>query len=101
MVIIIFSMARNGPQIEAELRELFATRIVLLDGAMGTTIQLHKLEEADYRGDRFQSHPKDLMNNNDVLNITKFDLIKLIHRQYLEAGADIVETNSFNGTTLV
>lgn len=82
------------------LEAAFAERILILDGAMGTMVQLHKLGEADYRGDRFKNHPKDLKGNNDLLVLTKPEVIYDIHRRYLEAGADIIETNTFNGTTI-
>lgn len=82
------------------LKELLKKRIVFLDGAFGTMVQTYKLGEADYRGTRFQSHSKDLKGNNDLLCLTKPDLIKEIHKLYLEAGADIIETNSFNGTVI-
>jgi 5-methyltetrahydrofolate--homocysteine methyltransferase len=75
-------------------------RIVILDGAMGTMVQQYKLQEADYRGTLFATHPKHLKNNNDILCLTQPDIIKKIHRQYLEAGADIIETNTFNATTI-
>ena len=78
--------------------QLLAERILFLDGAMGTMIQRHKLEEADYRGERFADWETDLKGNNDLLSLTQPRLIKDIHRQYLEAGADIIETNSFNST---
>ncbi|MGQ5488614.1 methionine synthase [Thauera sp. ZXT1-4] len=81
-----------------ELRQLLADRILILDGAMGTMIQQEKLGEADYRGDRFLDHPKDLKGNNDLLVLTRPDVIVGIHRAYLEAGADIIETNTFNAT---
>jgi 5-methyltetrahydrofolate--homocysteine methyltransferase len=71
-------------------------RILIIDGAMGTMIQRHKLTEADYRGARFADWPSDLKGNNDLLCITQPDIIKNIHLQYLEAGADIIETNTFN-----
>lgn len=80
------------------LRQLMADRIVLLDGAMGTMIQQHKLQEADFRGDRFLDHPHDLQGNNDLLSITRPDLIEQIHLDFLEAGADIIETNTFNSS---
>ena len=73
-----------------QLRSLMDERIVIIDGAMGTMIQLHKLEEADYRGERFRDYPSDLKGNNDLLCITQPDIIKGIHKQYLEAGADII-----------
>lgn len=72
----------------------------MLDGAMGTMIQRHKLEEEDFRGDRFKDHSHPLKGNNDLLSITRPDIIKDIHRAYFEAGADIAETNTFSGTTI-
>lgn len=80
----------------ARLRALFEQRVVLFDGAMGTMIQRCGLSEADFRGERFADHGSDLAGNNDLLSITRPDVIEDIHRQYLEAGADIVETNTFN-----
>ncbi len=80
------------------LHAALARRILILDGAMGTMIQQHKLEETDYRGTRFADHPHDLKGNNDLLVLTRPDVIAGIHRAYLEAGADILETNSFNST---
>lgn len=80
--------------------EAIQRRILVLDGAMGTMIQQHKLEEADFRGERFKNHPSPLKGNNDLLSITRPDIILDIHRQYLEAGADIIETNTFSGTTI-
>ncbi|MFZ5699084.1 MAG: methionine synthase [Pseudomonadota bacterium] len=82
----------------AALHAALAGRILILDGAMGTMIQQHNLQEADYRGERFRAHPHDLRGNNDLLVLTRPDIITDIHRQYLEAGADILETNSFNST---
>ncbi len=86
------------PDRSDELRALLAQRILILDGAMGTMVQRRKLAEADYRGERFAAHPKDLKGNNDLLCLTRPDVIGGIHEAYLEAGADILETNSFNGT---
>jgi 5-methyltetrahydrofolate--homocysteine methyltransferase len=80
----------------ATLAAALQRRIVVLDGAMGTMIQKHRLEEADYRGERFRDWPRDLKGNNDLLSLTQPDLIRGIHRLYLEAGADIIETNTFN-----
>ncbi|MBN9124389.1 MAG: methionine synthase [Nitrosospira sp. 56-18] len=80
------------------LKDLLSRRIVLLDGAMGTMIQSHKLQEADYRGARFADFPHDLKGNNDLLTLTQPQIIRSIHTAYLEAGADIVETNTFNST---
>ena len=75
-------------------------RILVLDGAMGTMIQNHILEEADFRGNRFEKHPCPLKGNNDLLSITQPEIIKSIHRTYLEAGADILETNTFSSTSI-
>jgi 5-methyltetrahydrofolate--homocysteine methyltransferase len=82
------------------LRKLLEERIVLLDGAMGTMIQRHRLDEAGYRGDRFRDFGRDLRGNNDLLSLTRPDIIAGIHRAYYEAGADIVETNTFNSTSI-
>ncbi|MDP9045612.1 MAG: homocysteine S-methyltransferase family protein [Pseudomonadota bacterium] len=82
----------------AELPAILQQRIVILDGAMGTMIQRYKLGESDYRGTRFADHPKDLKGNNDMLQLTKPEVIGEIHAQYLAAGADIIETNTFGAT---
>ena len=82
------------------LHALLATRILLLDGAMGTMIQRHSLEEADFRGDRFRGHSHDLKGNGDVLALTRPDVIGGVHREYLAAGADILETNTFSSTAI-
>ena len=82
----------------ATLKELLAQRILIIDGAMGTMIQRHKLEESDYRGERFADWASDLKGNNDLLVLTQPHIIQGIHEAYLDAGADIIETNSFNGT---
>ncbi|MBP6716644.1 MAG: homocysteine S-methyltransferase family protein, partial [Acidobacteria bacterium] len=82
------------------LDSLAKERILILDGAMGTMIQRHKLTEADYRGDRFAKHPSDLKGNNDLLVLTQPQIIAAIHRQYLDAGADIIETNTFNANVV-
>jgi 5-methyltetrahydrofolate--homocysteine methyltransferase len=84
----------------AELRALFAKRIAVLDGAMGSMVQTYNLQEADFRGERFKKHPHDLKGNNDLLCLTKPSVIEEIHRAYFEAGADIVETNTFNSTAI-
>ena len=84
----------------ADLPRLLQSRILTLDGAMGTMIQRHKLSEADYRGERFADHPKDLKGNNDLLPITRPTLITEIHEAYLGAGADIIETNTFGATSI-
>ncbi|NQW05001.1 MAG: methionine synthase [Acidobacteria bacterium] len=82
------------------LDQLLRERILVLDGAMGTMIQRRKLTEADFRGTRFASHPQDLRGNNDVLTLTRPDVIGAIHREYLEAGADIIETNTFSSNVV-
>jgi len=82
------------------LSDLLRRRILLLDGAMGTMIQRHSLTEADYRGERFASHTHDLKGNHDILSLTRPEIILDIHRQYLAAGADIVETNTFSSTAI-
>jgi 5-methyltetrahydrofolate--homocysteine methyltransferase len=82
------------------LEQALAKRILVLDGAMGTMIQAYKFEEQDYRGDRFADWHCDVKGNNDMLVLTQPDVIKDIHREYLEAGADILETNTFNATTI-
>src|SRR5579872_6845349 len=78
------------------IREALQERILVIDGAMGTMIQRHKLEEKDYRGERFSNWASDLKGNNDLLVLTQPEIIEGIHREYLEAGADIIETNTFN-----
>src|SRR5256885_7289481 len=83
-----------------ELERLLRDRIVIIDGAMGTLIQMQKLDEAAFRGERFKDWHKDLKGLNDLLNITKPQVIEEIHRQYLEAGADIIETNTFNAQAI-
>src|SRR5690606_22838823 len=83
---------RRRPSIEEALRE----RVLVLDGAMGTMIQGYKLQEEDYRGERFAEHPSDVKGNNDLLVLTQPRIIEEIHTRFLEAGADIIETNTFN-----
>ena len=82
------------------INEILKERILIIDGAMGTMIQRHTLTEADFRGEKFKDHSHPLKGNNDILSITRPDIIKDIHRQYLAAGADIIETNTFSGTTI-
>ncbi len=84
----------------AALPELLRQRIVIIDGAMGTMIQRYKLGEADFRGSRFADHGKDLKGNNDLLPLTRPDVLLEIHRAYLAAGADIIETNTFGATSI-
>ena len=82
------------------IKEILKERILVLDGAMGTMIQRHTLEEEDFRGERFKYHKSPLKGNNDLLSITQAEIIKDIHRQYYKAGADIAETNTFSATTI-
>jgi len=82
------------------ITDLLSQRILVLDGAMGTMIQRHTLEEADYRGERFAKHTVDLKNNNEALTLVRPDIILDIHREYLDAGADIIETNTFNAQAI-
>src|SRR6476620_11740146 len=84
----------------AALPQLLKERIVILDGAMGTMIQRHKLGEADYRGERFKDHPKSLKGNGDLLQLTRPEIIESTHEAYLRSGADIVETNTFGATSV-
>jgi len=87
--------------VRKELEGLLAKRILVLDGAMGTMIQREKLTEEEFRGERFRNHPCDLKGDNDLLVLTRPDVISRIHHQYLEAGSDIIETNTFNSTSIV
>ena len=82
------------------LNEILKTRIMVLDGAMGTMIQRHNLDENDFRGAEFQDHPSALKGDNDLLSITRPDVIRDIHRAFLDAGADIIETNTFNANAI-
>ena len=82
------------------IHERLKEKILIIDGAMGTMIQRHKLEEKDYRGERFKDWHKDVKGNNDLLSITRPEIIEDIHLQYLVAGADIIETNTFSSTSI-
>src|SRR5580704_9615613 len=84
----------------SNIESALESRILIIDGAMGTMIQRYKLGEADYRGERFRDWPSDLKGNNDLLSLTRPDIIRSIHREYLEAGADIIETNTFSSTAI-
>jgi len=88
------------PDRSSELRDILAQRLLILDGAMGTMVQRHNLVEADYRGERFRAHRKDLKGNNDLLLLTRPEVIRGIHEEYLAAGADILETDTFNATRI-
>ena len=98
-----FAMTTDLPRPSAStepLRALFAKRIAVLDGAMGTMIQERNLTEADFRGTRFKDHAHDLRGNNDLLSLTRPDVIETIHAAYFDSGADLVETNTFNSTVI-
>src|SRR5881628_3215494 len=82
------------------LERILRSRIAILDGAMGTMIQAHRLDEAGFRGRQFANHRYDLKGCNDLLCLTRPELVEAIHRQYLDAGADIIETNTFNSTAI-
>jgi len=84
----------------ADIEKIIEERILVLDGAMGTMLQQYQFTEEDYRGERFKNFPVSLKGNNDLLSLTQPEAIKTIHRKYLEAGADIIETNTFSGTTI-
>ena len=94
-MIIIIKLLRM-----ADIRRELQNRILIIDGAMGTMIQRYKLEEKDYRGEQFRKWHKDVKGNNDLLSITQPKIVEAIHIQYLEAGADIIETNTFSSTTI-
>lgn len=87
-------------RVEQELRELLQERILMIDGAMGTMIQRYKLQEEDYRGERFKDYHMDIKGNNDLLCLTQPQIIKAIHTEYLDAGANIIETNTFNAQAI-
>src|SRR6202012_2133431 len=84
----------------ADIRKELEKRVLVIDGAMGTMIKQYKLEEKDFRGKRFADWHKDLQGNNDLLSITQPGIIKTIHKEYLKAGADIIETNTFSDTSI-
>ena len=88
------------PAIFAEIRNVLNERVMYIDGAMGTMIQRHKLKEPDFRGERYKNHTHDLQGNNDILSITRPDIIQQIHEQYLAAGSDFLETNTFSATSI-
>jgi 5-methyltetrahydrofolate--homocysteine methyltransferase len=88
------------PERLREFHRLLGERVLVLDGAMGTVIQSYRLQESDYRGERFRDHPHDLKGNNDLLVLTRPEVVGEIHRRYLEAGADVIETNTFNSNAM-
>ena len=83
-----------------KITKILSERIMILDGAMGTMVQSYNLSEKDFRGDFFKNHAKDLKGNNDILCLTQPDIVQKIHEAYFKAGADIVETNTFNASTI-
>ena len=93
-------MTDARPDATEELSAALRERILVIDGAMGTAIQRDRPSEAGYRGERFADWPSDLQGNNDLLTLTQPEIIAGIHREYLEAGADIIETNTFNATAI-
>src|ERR1039457_6387986 len=92
-------MVKMNP-VFTQLRNILSERILVIDGAMGTMIQRRNLTEDHFRGNRFKDHPHDLKGDNDILSITQPEIIKDIHREYFESGADIVETNTFSATSV-
>ena len=93
-------MKERKIKIKRDIREELKKRVLVLDGAMGSLIQEYKLDEADYRGELLKDHPSDMKGNNDMLSLTRPDVISEIHEAYLEAGADIICTNTFNATSI-
>jgi len=100
LLVTLFSFGYMHKNLFMSIQETLKKRILVIDGAMGTMIQRHKLTEADYRGTRFANWPSDLKGNNDLLCITQPAIVTGIHLQYLEAGADIIETNTFSSTSI-
>ncbi|MDF2811933.1 MAG: methionine synthase, partial [Microvirga sp.] len=90
----------NGPEVVRALREIAAKRILVLDGAMGTELQRSRFSEEDFRGERFKNWGQDVKGNNDLLILTQPDAVRDVHLSYFLAGADIVETNTFSGTSI-
>jgi 5-methyltetrahydrofolate--homocysteine methyltransferase len=93
-------VATTAVSVESRLRELLAQRVVVLDGAWGTMLQARGLADADYRGERFRDHPREVAGDPDLLNLTRPDVVLDIHRAYLDAGADITTTNTFTATSI-
>ena len=94
------SVSQHRPDATEELAATMRERILVIDGAMGTAIQRDRPDEAGYRGERFADWESDLIGNNDLLTLTQPHIIEEIHREYLEAGADIIETNTFNANAI-
>ncbi|XP_023214699.1 methionine synthase-like, partial [Centruroides sculpturatus] len=91
---------KSRSEITEEIYKSLQKKIMILDGAMGTMIQQYHLQEHHYRGSEFMDHPSPLKGNNDLLTLTRPDIIYNIHKKYLEAGADIIETNTFSSTSI-
>src|SRR5512141_3183113 len=96
----VIALGEGRRQRIEQLPTLLRERILVLDGAMGTLIQSHGLDEAGFRGERFRDHPRDLRGANEVLNLVRPDIVTDIHARYLDAGADVISTNTFNGTRI-
>ena len=96
----MISLPYKNPDTVTRLEQLLSRRILLMDGAMGTMIQNAGLDDNDFHGERFADHSQALKGNNDILSLTKPDLIASIHRAFLESGADFLETNTFNATSI-
>ena len=93
-------MTATARDVASELRRLAAERILVLDGAWGVLLQSRGLSEGDFRGERFASHPRDVKNDPDLLNLTRPDIVREVHDAYFEAGADITTTNTFTATSI-
>src|SRR5665811_558198 len=96
----MYTQAYKDPQRAALIQDLLSKQILILDGAMGTMIQAFELVEESFRADRFEAHELPLRGNNDLLTLTQPEIIAGIHREFLEAGADLIETNTFNSTSI-
>ena len=99
-MVIRFTSFKKNLKMKKSIRECLNERILIIDGAMGTMIQQYKLEEKDYRGERFKDWHKDVRGNNDLLSLTQPQIVSAIHKAYLDAGADIIETNTFSSTSI-
>ena len=97
---VLSSNAENRINKYSQINRLLDDRIAILDGAIGTMLQSLKLEEIDFRGTLLKNHSCDLKGNNDILNLTQPEVVRDIHKAYLASGADIIETNTFNSTTI-
>ena len=96
----MYSQTYKDPTRAAQFHKLLSEKILILDGAMGTMIQAFEFNEDDFRGSEFKDHPLPLRGNNDLLTLTQPEKISAIHRAFLQAGADLIETNTFNSTSI-